>query len=849
MRISRPLIPLACLIGAMPFGIAQAQPWLAAADGSKPMPGASSDGANKDGARASINPTGRDIPLSSPLRVDGFVVGEVNFIIHADQTIEVNSADLLDAVDSLAEPAALAQLRTALAGKTRVTPQDLAAQGIELHYNAELIALDMTVPARLRRAGLIEMNGRRPPAYGTYDQPASLSGYINMRSSFDYNWSGVDQGIQSPYFQFDGAVRFKGLVLESEANLTLGTRGDATRFQREGTRLVYDDVDHVMRWTAGDLIPLARGFSGTSQMAGISLVRSYSTLDPNRNIQPTGSRTVVISRPSVLHAYVNGQSMQDIRVQPGVYNVRDFPFAQGSNDVRLVVEDNAGLQQTISFSLFFDQSLLDRGIDEFGIFAGIAAPTTITGRDYQFDTPTASGYYRRGLTDRLTAGVNFNARTNGAVVGVEATYASPLGTLGVNAAFSTVSGIGSGYAFNLGLQHRFGISGGRVSSFSLTAETRSANFANPTDTIPDNRFDYEVEAEYTQPIGQAQSVSLSGRYSHGRDASDTELSARLRYSYFLSQRLNLNAEALYEDRPRNGINHEYTFRFNLTYRLGRNARALAQFDSKDNRFAGGIEVNGGQGVGAWSASMIAGHSDNGTDLTAAARYTANRADLSLTHVTEFAGIANSENTQRTSARIGTALVFADGHFALSRPVYDSFALAVPHRTLKGAQVEIEPRDGHYIGASGWLGGAVNPNLGSYFPRVVTYDVPKAPTGYDLGAGNIRVRPPYRSGYLIIAGSDYSVLATGTLFNEKHEPISLLAGKATELAHPERPPVEVFTNRAGRFGLQGLRPGRWRIDMPTTPPKSVIVEVPQGSEGVISLGDLTMGPEAPQGVKP
>ena len=844
--MTKPLLSLVYVLAATPFAAAPAlaQPWFAAAEGAKPAPIA-----GKDGADASINPTGRDISLNSPLRIDGYVVGEVSFTIHADQTIAANSAELLEAIATVAEPSVLDKLRTSFAGKPTVTPEDLAANGIQLHYNRELIALDVTMPPHLRKAGVVPMNGRRPPIYGNYDRPAGLSGYLNMRTSLDYVWSGLDKGVQSPYFQFDGAIRAGGFVLESEANLNLGTRGEATRFQREGTRLVYDDIDHVMRWTAGDLLPQSRGFSGTSQMAGISVLRSYSTLDPTRIVQPTGSRTVTITRPSVLHAYVNGQSIQDVRLQPGVYNVRDFPFAQGTNDVRLVVEDNAGLQETISFSLFFDQSLLDVGLDEFGLYAGIAAPNTQTGRDYQFDTPTVSGFYRRGLTDRLTAGVNFNARERGAVVGAEITFASPLGTLGANAAFSTVSGIGSGYALNVGLQHNFGLSGGRNSTLTFSAETRSRNFANPTDIIAENRFDYEVEAEYTQPIGNVHSVSVSGRYSHGRDAFESEKSARVRYSYFMSQRLNLHAEALYEDRPRNGINNEYTFRLNLTYRLGRNSRALAQFDSRNTRAAAGFEISGGQGVGAWSASALVGHSDSGTDLSASARYTANRADLGITHATTLSSLDGTDNTQRTSARLGTALVFADGHFALSRPVYDSFALAVPHRTLKGARVEMEPRDGHYVGASGWLGGAVNPNIGSYFQRVISYDVPTAPTGYDLGAGNIRVRPPYRSGYLIVAGSDYSVLATGTLFNEKHEPISLIAGKATELAHPDRPPVEVFTNRAGKFGLQGLRPGQWRIDMPTVPPKSVSIDVPQGSEGVVSLGDLTMGPATPQGEKP
>jgi outer membrane usher protein len=113
-------------------------------------------------------------------------------------------------------------------------------------------------------------------------------------------------------------------------------------------------------------------------------------------------------------------------------------------------------------------------------------------------------------------------------------------------------------------------------------------------------------------------------------------------------------------------------------------------------------------------------------------------------------------------------------------------------------------------------------------------------GYDLGRGNVRIFPPYRSGYLVTAGSDYSITAIGTLLDQTGAPVSLLAGRAVELAAPDRTPVTVFTNRAGRFGLSGLRPGRWRIEMPTEPAQSVIIDVPEKAQGVVRLGEVKLG---------
>jgi outer membrane usher protein len=41
---------------------------------------------------------------------------------------------------------------------------------------------------------------------------------------------------------------------------------------------------------------------------------------------------------------------------------------------------------------------------------------------------------------------------------------------------------------------------------------------------------------------------------------------------------------------------------------------------------------------------------------------------------------------------------------------------------------------------------------------------------------------------------------------------LLAGKAYQLARPEDHPIELFTDRKGRFAATGLKPGLWRIEL-------------------------------------
>lgn len=788
-------------------------------------------------AATRLNPTGRNIALTSPLREGAFILGDVDFVLGADDSVTVSTARLLALLKPVLESKRYAELEVKFAGLPQVSAATVTAAGYPLRYDPETIGLAIDIPADARTTRQIQLSDLDEELIGEVDKPASFAGYINFRSSLDYQWQGDGRGIQDPLVLIDSAIRYKGVVLENEGTVQLGGGSNGTSFRREGTRFVYDDIARLARITVGDLQPTGRGFSGAPQLAGASIVRSYSVLEPQRNVQPRGERTFTVARPSTVEAFINGQSVRQIRLQPGTYNVRDFPFAQGSNDVRLVVTDDAGGVNVIEFSLFFDRTLLAPGLTEFGLYAGVLAPFTGTSRAYHLSEPAASGYIRRGVSERLTAGVNFQLQRRGAVLGGEAVVATPLGTLGGDLAFSHVAGIGTGYAVNLGLVRTFG---GRASSgraFGLTFETRSKNFATPNDLVAANRFAFETGATYSQSLGEFQFVSFTGLYSKGRNGFEDQKSARLSYGYRLSQRLNLAAEGIYEDRQ--DARRNYGVRLTLTLRAGQRSSAVAEYDSRNNRGRIGYQTSRGDGVGAWAASGDVDYSSGSVGADASVSYIANRADLGISHTTVFDTSGRNVTDQRTSLRVGTAIAFADGKFALSRPIFDSFAMVAAHKSLDGKDVYVDPRNGHYSAKSGFFGPAVEPNVSSYSDRVFSFDVPDAPIGYDLGQGNFRVYPPYRSGYLITAGSDYSVTGIGTLHDQNGAPLSLLAGEAVEINHPATK-VTVFTNRAGRFGVQGLRPGKWRITMPSQPPGSIDITVPEGSEGVVRLGDLTLG---------
>ncbi len=276
----------------------------------------------------------------------------------------------------------------------------------------------------------------------------------------------------------------------------------------------------------------------------------------------------------------------------------------------------------------------------------------------------------------------------------------------------------------------------------------------------------------------------------------------------------------------------------LNVRLGRFSSARADYDTRNNRSRLSLQTLQGQGVGSFNLSADVERSDTSAGTSVNANYFANRAELGFSHFGTYTDGFGSSIAQRSAVRAATSFAFADGAFSMGRPIYDSFAIVKGHRSLKGANVVVEPTPYGRTADTGILNAATQPNMSSYSERTISVDAPQAPGGFDLGQGSFRAYPPYKSGYVYTVGSEYSVTAMGRLLNEDGEAISLLTGRATEVANPEREALTVFTNREGKFGITGLRPGKWRIEMLDDRKSVFEITIANEAEGAVKVGDLT-----------
>ena len=779
-----------------------------------------------------LNPTGRAIALTVPAKDGSTYLGDMPLTIGADDQLSFPADRTLSLLATVLGPDVLERLRGGFAGKNAVGLADFAPSGLRVEYDPRTLELRFIIPVESRASRSLSVTPLDRERLGTFVKRQDFSAYLNIRGSLDLVEDGFDTGFANPVFLLDGATRIGDVVAESDAIWIPGNNG--ANFQRLGSRLVYDDLKDLIRFTAGDLQTQSRGFQATPNTAGISLVRSYSTLNPQQIIRPRGDRTFRLERPSTVEVIINGQQVRRLQLAPGNYNLRDFPFAQGANDIRLNVLDDAGRTEVLRFNIFLDQTQLGKGLTEFGVYAGVKAPQGLNGPDYS-DKWTVSGFVRHGVNDFLTLGANFQADQFVQLGGVEAVVGSAIGTFGSNGAFSRIKGVGDGFAVQGTFQRLIQRSGGQADTFNLFAEHRSKNFAPVSFFIPNNPYEYEVGGGYSHAFNADFYAGVDARFSKGRALNLDVHNYRLSGGWRISPKASLTAETRYEKDSRG---KEVSGFLTLTVRLGRYSSVRTEYDTRDNRVRSTYQTLHGSGVGSYNVSADVERSDFGAGVNVNANYFTNRAELGVSHFGVFDRSFGNSVNQRTSFRLGTSIALAGDTLSVGRPIYDSFAIVKPHHGLKGADVTVEPTPFGYTANSGSLGVATMPGLSSYAERTIPVDVANAPAGTDIGQGSFKVFPAYRSGYVLEVGSDYNVTALGTMLNADGQPVALVSGTAKEINHPDHPAVTLFTNRVGRFGATGLAPGQWRVEM-LDPQKSVyIIDIPADSQGIVRLGEIT-----------
>ena len=716
-------------------------------------------------------------------------------------------------------------------------------------------------------------------------EPAFISGYLNIIAGLDQDWSQKSSSSQSGSdlggrLEFDSAIRVGGIVFENRAEYD-GTvdanicpidahciYGHVAGVKRESSRAVYDIPSEQIRVEAGDTEALAIPLQRLTDVLGISIEKSARKLNPGENTSGAGGGSFRLENNSSVDVIVNGAVVQRLQLRPGNYNIRDLPLTAGANSIELNITAENGERRTETFSSYSDPKLLASGKSEWALSGGVPSYLFDNQRTYSNDY-LGTGYVKYGLTDAVTGEANIQGDLKIVMGGVGADFQTLFGVFGLHGAGSMSSATqGAAANFDWSLSNFSGLAEDRRENLNFSAEFRSTDFHTPgeflngADGILYSEFNYwlRLGASYSMPVTDEITATLSGRYQFGDESrqsaaplsnSGDRFGADLTLATTLSPTANASLLMGYSNEliDRNFDDKiaqapEFRVALRLNVRPDDATTITSSYDTLGEQAQVSAYRSETSGIDHWDTSVDVQDriADKTAGVSANVGYRGNRGEVRLSHYADAEGFTldNFDSTpirQRTSLRVGTSIAFAGGSIAFGAPVRGgAFAIVAPHESIGNNEITVGTTGNERAIADAW-GNALVTDLPAYSPGSIPVDVAYLPLGYSLGRGAFDTYAPYKAGYAIEVGSSYSVSVYGVFEMADGKPVALVTGTA----HPDGKPdkhVLLFTNGEGKFGAEGMAPGRWIAEMASdSGPLRYVIDVPDGSNGFVKIGTL------------
>ncbi len=688
-----------------------------------------------------------------------------------------------------------------------VSLNELRQQGLEIEFDLNSLEIQAKVPL-LGISPISLSRGQAPFIEDHYAQSTFASGLnVFVRNTYSHIENGAtEEGFGDTSVNFLGFTTiggFEGWSLFYEADFL---ENDVKEFARRDIVLVRDSFKHGLRYSLGDIRPTVSDLQTAPDLLGFSVERNYREINPFRNLNPSGRSSFSLDTPATVAFEVNGNIVSERDLQPGNYSISDFPLTFGANNVKVYVDDGTSRREVANFSTFVDLDLLDEGLTNFGISAGVRREAN-TGRSRRYEEePILLAYYQRGFSQKFTAGVQGELSEDHALLGARAVYSSKLGVLGLETNLSQRDDFNTGYNALLRYEARRSTDSGWLIDSDFQLRYQSEDFFDITSNSPGNE-----QWAYNSALAISRgnlSFSFGANVGENADQRTTSYSASVFKSF-----PRFTTSLGYGYSKTDGDEADTNLNFSVSIPLGGRL--------KGSRLRGGYRSQNDEYDTTWSnpASDSAGRAslerislrrdDDSKRVDADLSYIGSRFEFDAQHSTSSPLVDNAQEVSQTTLNASAAIGFAGGKIAIGKTFTDGFVVVNSHKTLRGKKVHVKRFGGQStVTTSKYLSTTLIPLKDSYNEQQFQFEVDDLPLGYDIGSGEVRLYPGNFSGYKYTLGSDAANTVLGKALWPDKSPLHLKSGKL----YPENggEEVVVFTNRTGRFVAEKVRFGKYTM---------------------------------------
>lgn len=778
--------------------------------------------------------------FSLPLEINGREIGSLPVSLDGAEVNAVSLTSLKSIlgprVSDVVWQALLAKHIKNDAADAMVPLTSIAEQGIDLIFSSAKLILTVDIsPEAFGQSNVDfgeEFNLFIPSKSGNFSWLNSINFTHNQSWQADSsdNFSSVDWLGQINIGGANGFNMVTANYLEVADNETNMFRGEWKAF--------YDNPSAPFRLSVGDVLSGASsgsvGHLSNMSLGGLSIKSDYAELQPERTIGPNNSQELILNESAAIDVSINGQVIFSGRQEAGRYNLSNLPMANGANDIVVNITYLSGRTERLIFSQFYNNNLLNEGMINYGATVGVPSIFTDEGIEY-LDSWAVTGFAEYGVSSWLTLGGNSAVAKYGQVLGTTATLGTDWGNLSGRLSFSNLENTGAGNILSFTFE-KSSLSSKKDNTYNFRLGIDFADSFTTTiwdaDTVVTSYDRYL--AHYVWLFNEHWDATLSGDYSK-EALGDENTNATFKLSYKTGNWTFGSGVNYQESEQYNDADIEYFFTFDWrNTNINSGINFSANYDSVNNHASLDLNRTGQDRVGSVGYRVQAEYEDNRDSQTAQLTYTANR--VRLEGEVERNKTRSSDASYSASIRGNTAIGIVDGKVGWGRATDGPFMVTHLHPSLSGqeAQLGTGQQEDYKAAANRVIGGLLPLDV-AYSQNIIDVNVPNAPVGYDWGESRIIISPGATTGHFLMIGSDNAYTAKGVLKDANGDPISYLQGQIVS----DKSQLSFFTNKAGRFYVQGIGPGKYTVIIADDKYESLSIVIEQADSHLIELGTLNI----------
>lgn len=582
-----------------------------------------------------------------------------------------------------------------------------------LIYKVDAVSqsLRLNIPAENLQASLITLQ----QTVSEMPTRSSMGGFFN----YDVNAIRT-QGKNNAAAQLElGVFAAEGVAT---SQFLIRNFGDGNRTIRLDSTLTMDQPQNLTTLRLGDAISRGGSWGKSLRFGGIQWSTNFATQPEFITIPlPTLSGTAAL--PSVAEVFVNNIKISQSNILPGPFSLQDIPVVNGQGDVRMVVKDLLGREQTISQPFYATRTLLKKGLSDFSYELG-AERENFGQTNNNYGSRFFSGTHRRGLTDQLTGEIRSELSSAHQAVGVSSTKLIPGLGLADLALVGSLSNAGSGKMIKVEFEKQM-----LNWNFGTQMQFSSKHFKQLG--VSTNALAPRLQAIVHAGLSDAQFGSLGVAYvrkdkrsEEGSEVLSTTYNRNLGKSWLLGLFATKNLTATRDKSVGFTLTHVFDDLSSANFNTSRQKDAhITQVHMQKN-------IPNGEGIGYyllsdWEANNLE------ANLKTQSKYGVYSLQLAKRNNDIYAGV---------SASGGVAML--GGQAFLTRRVNDSFAV-VRVADYPDVQVYLENQA---VGRTNSAGATLISGLRPYQKNRISIEQADLPLDTQIEALEVKAAPYFRSGY-------------------------------------------------------------------------------------------------------